>query len=473
MQSECRTHHELLQRTLAGDRDAGERLAAALRTEATRVARAVLPSPDDVEDIVQEALYRALARLGQLQEAAALLGWMRAITLNECRQHLRSGRAEQLLLLPEPDERATASLPAPEPGDLWLRDLVLGSIAQLPPGQRLVVAGHYLAGHSQPQVARELQLPLITVKSRLQKARRNLRKEMLKMATAAPSATLRASLDADALAALRRARRFVASDAHLQYLTCGSDEAAAAARLASLSPLRNIWVGRHGVLAVDTMRYFCFRGEQFAPLADQALPPTVGDWLADTAPGAEQAVLTIRDGRGELTVSPTCSFEFATVPAALERLTRLPLDFPERAQPQPAHLVRVPAALLLETLLRCDAFLSAAPPSQPRPLPWDQARLALSLWPGGDCLQLQPDPASVPPQMGPQVRLAARVTSTDAAEPLTIWLNRHFLAECIAAVALPGAEVALGFTGPLSVVTFREPGRPTPVALLMPMTVSN
>ena len=90
------------------------------------VALSLLGWHPDAEDVVQDAILVALARLGDLRDPAAAGPWLRAITRNAARMRLRSSGRETALGPPADD------LPAREPtseavlDDHALRDSVHG-----------------------------------------------------------------------------------------------------------------------------------------------------------------------------------------------------------------------------------------------------------------------------------------------------------------------------------------------------------
>ena len=134
-----------------------------------RAARAVLDSDADAEDAVGQAVLQAWQSLDRLRDRSAVRPWLVKIAVNcAYAQRRRQGRVVYLDDLPQ--EPA-----APEPR---AHDGLWEAVCALPPERRAVVALFYYEGLPVDEIARVLRVPPGTVKSRLSRARAQL-KEML------------------------------------------------------------------------------------------------------------------------------------------------------------------------------------------------------------------------------------------------------------------------------------------------------
>ena len=132
-----------------------------------RVSYGLLRSEADREDAVQETILRAWEKLPTLRQEAFFETWVVRILINECRSiGRRLGRTVSLAEAPEE--------PAPEPMDPALREAVLA----LPPKYRLAVILHYIEGYGVAEIARMTGVPEGTVKTRLYRARGQLKKTL-------------------------------------------------------------------------------------------------------------------------------------------------------------------------------------------------------------------------------------------------------------------------------------------------------
>lgn len=133
-----------------------------------RVAYGLLLNRTDCADAVQEALLRGWEKRNTLRNEAYFQTWLIRILINECYSMLRRRkRAIPLDELPEPV--------APPDADRALHD----AIAHLDRKLRLPVVLHYMEGYSVSEVADMLGLPGGTIKTRLFKARKILRLQLI------------------------------------------------------------------------------------------------------------------------------------------------------------------------------------------------------------------------------------------------------------------------------------------------------
>jgi len=133
-----------------------------------RVAYGLLLNRTDCADAVQEALLRAWEKRNTLRDESLFRTWLTRILINECYSLLRRRRhAVPLDEVPEPV--------APPDADPVLHD----AIARLDKNLRLPVVLHYMEGYSVSEVAAMLRLPAGTVKTRLFKARKILRLQLI------------------------------------------------------------------------------------------------------------------------------------------------------------------------------------------------------------------------------------------------------------------------------------------------------
>ena len=139
-----------------------------------RYARALTRDATRADDLVQTCLVRALAKQHLWQPGTDLRAWLFTILhnqhVNDTRCALREGTRV--------DAEAAESIPALLPDglvSLQLRDLER-AIGRLPEGQRQVILLVGLEGMHYDEVARILEVPVGTVRSRLSRGRHMLRK---------------------------------------------------------------------------------------------------------------------------------------------------------------------------------------------------------------------------------------------------------------------------------------------------------
>src|SRR5918911_3965517 len=82
---------ELAARAAAGDRGAFELIMRRHNRRLFRLARSLVRSDEEAEDVLQEAYVRAFARLSDLASGGALAAWLARIVANEALGRLRAG----------------------------------------------------------------------------------------------------------------------------------------------------------------------------------------------------------------------------------------------------------------------------------------------------------------------------------------------------------------------------------------------
>ena len=139
-----------------------------------RYARALVGDRATADDLVQDTLERAWAKLHLYRRGTDLRAWLFTVMHNVHVNRVRSARATDTLddEMPELAQRASQ-------GDaLLVRDLDR-AIARLPAEQRAVLLLVTLEEMSYETVASTLEIPIGTVMSRLSRAREKLRVMML------------------------------------------------------------------------------------------------------------------------------------------------------------------------------------------------------------------------------------------------------------------------------------------------------
>ena len=128
------------------------------------------------EDLVQDTLTKAMQKCSQLRDPKAGDAWLFSILTNCYRDHFRRSKPTEPIENIELVEELTPEL---ESSRQEVVDQVRLAIRQLPAGQRQVLTLVDLEGFSYVEVANILDIPIGTVMSRLCRARRALRKQIL------------------------------------------------------------------------------------------------------------------------------------------------------------------------------------------------------------------------------------------------------------------------------------------------------
>lgn len=127
------------------------------------------------EDVTQEAFLTAYKRINQLRDPSAFPSWLKRIVFTQAD---RITRRDQPVIEPiEAQYDLASSHPTPEDAfeEREMRDRVQIAIDALPEHERDVTRDFYLKGESQQEISEKLNIPLATVKKRLQYAREHLK----------------------------------------------------------------------------------------------------------------------------------------------------------------------------------------------------------------------------------------------------------------------------------------------------------
>jgi RNA polymerase sigma factor (sigma-70 family) len=166
-----------------GDRDAYGRIVEACQNVVTAVALAITRDVPASEDIAQDAFLAAWQNLKRLQNPSSFLPWLRQITRNLARDHLRANRHRPLDGEGAEIAISLAADPSPTPVQQLVEDereqAAAELIAALPEDSREALLLYYREGQSSQQVAALLGLSDAAVRKRLSRARQSLRDDLL------------------------------------------------------------------------------------------------------------------------------------------------------------------------------------------------------------------------------------------------------------------------------------------------------
>ncbi len=147
-----------------------------------RYARALTGDASAADDLVQDALERALVKQGLWREGTDLRAWLFTVMHNVFVNQVRSAAVSRTVQLDE----SHGDRPQPQGADrLEIRDLD-AALQALPEEQRAVLLLVGLEQMSYDEAARVLEVPIGTVMSRLSRGRERLRRLMQGAPDAAP-----------------------------------------------------------------------------------------------------------------------------------------------------------------------------------------------------------------------------------------------------------------------------------------------
>ena len=179
---------ELVERSKAGDTVAFEELVRKYDRQIFRTAQHITQNREDAEDITQDVFFKAFQKLEQFQGNSKFSTWLVRIAVNESLMRLRKRKTSRTVSMDQDVETDEGSIPRdfaewrPNPEQIYsqseLGDILRKTIAGLPPGFRTVFTLRDIENLSTEETADALGLSVPAVKSRLLRARLQLRERL-------------------------------------------------------------------------------------------------------------------------------------------------------------------------------------------------------------------------------------------------------------------------------------------------------
>jgi RNA polymerase sigma-70 factor (ECF subfamily) len=179
-----------------GQREFFETAAMALMKRLYGAAMRLTRNAADAEDLVADALAKAWARFDELRDRDKFDGWLLRVLSNTYVSNWRHRRAELEMTDPleagdcEPAENSYLYTKLHQPFLLWwstpeqtfvndlLHEELQSALDSLPDVYRIVVVLVEVLGHSYDEVAGSLEVPVGTVRSRLNRGRKLLQQTL-------------------------------------------------------------------------------------------------------------------------------------------------------------------------------------------------------------------------------------------------------------------------------------------------------
>ena len=179
---------ELVAQAKAGDTAAFEQLIRQYERQIFRTANHITQNREDAEDITQDVFFKAYQKLDQFQGNSKFSTWLVRIAVNESLMRLRKRKTSKTVSMDQDVETEEGSIPRdfaewrPNPEQNFsqaeMAEILQKTIAGLPPGFRTVFTLRDIENLSTEETAEALGLSVPAVKSRLLRARLQLRERL-------------------------------------------------------------------------------------------------------------------------------------------------------------------------------------------------------------------------------------------------------------------------------------------------------
>jgi RNA polymerase sigma-70 factor (ECF subfamily) len=174
--------YELVQKALDGDEKAFTRLLGRYKDAIYFMLLKMVNNRNDAEDLTLEAFGKAFKNIHQYSPTYAFSTWLFKIASNNCIDFLRRKKGTYVTIenneSGQNNEAVRLKSKEPDPEEKLIRQqkaiLLHRVVRRLKPRYRMLVELRYFREYSYEEIAKELDLPLGTVKAQLFRAREML-----------------------------------------------------------------------------------------------------------------------------------------------------------------------------------------------------------------------------------------------------------------------------------------------------------
>jgi len=183
---------ELIERCLKGDQTAWDQIVRQHWRKVFNLAYKFVGRHDEAEDLTQDIFPKIFKALHTFDRRANFQTWLISISRNLCIDHYRSVRKERETMARDVDASELTPVsrergPHGQLEQLDLKHLIRLALAELPPTLRQAVVLRDLQEFSYQEIADQLGLPEGTVKSRINRGRLELARQLRRLQTQKPA----------------------------------------------------------------------------------------------------------------------------------------------------------------------------------------------------------------------------------------------------------------------------------------------
>lgn len=181
---------ELIKKAAKGDPNAFETLMLQYQSGVYNLCYRMVGDSEDAADMTQEAFLKAWKSLSGFHMDSAFSTWLYRLATNCCLDLLRSKKRKPTISLVQEDESGEEMIyeptdPSLQPDELLIkkeeRQILQEALLSLDEQQRAILTLRVVKDLSYEDISTILQIKEGTVKSRLARARENLRKKVLQL----------------------------------------------------------------------------------------------------------------------------------------------------------------------------------------------------------------------------------------------------------------------------------------------------
>lgn len=169
---------DLILRSLKDDEDAKTELMHRYFKVVYNISFRFVGRFNEAEDLTQEIFFRVFSQLDKFNKDGNFLFWIQRVAKNYCIDHYRKTRKERQFLLQQQPEVSFKDLQLIDQQEALegqeKMKKIMEEVDKLPPSLRDCLIMRDLQGYSYQEIASILNLPVGTVKSRINRSRKEL-----------------------------------------------------------------------------------------------------------------------------------------------------------------------------------------------------------------------------------------------------------------------------------------------------------
>ncbi len=179
----------ILRRFQSGDVSAFQELVRAYQDNIYNLCSYMTGDPVNAEDIAQDVFLKAYQNLKNFRPNASIYTWLYRIAVNACIDYKRKASFESLFRYQQHNDETIEDEPSDDPSpehdyeSQQTRNAVRKALGRLSQKLRAVIVMKEMDGLSYDEIAQSLDISIGTVKSRISRARDELKRIMLKKDT--------------------------------------------------------------------------------------------------------------------------------------------------------------------------------------------------------------------------------------------------------------------------------------------------
>ncbi len=195
METSPRVGKEVIEGCKAGDRKAYEKIVLFYQKRVFNFAYRMLGNMEEAKELAQEVFVSVFESIRDLRDEAKFDAWLKQVILNHCRnrwKYLKRRHYYNMDSIDDPIEAEDGEVPKPffDPSDnpdvhyekKVVQEWIQKGLLRLKEDQRELIVLRDLQGHSYEEMGKLLNLPEGTVKSKLHRARMDLKEILEKFA---------------------------------------------------------------------------------------------------------------------------------------------------------------------------------------------------------------------------------------------------------------------------------------------------